>query len=73
MGILISTHFIISYVVPLPLLFPGKVFGRSRHLGVSLFLFGQMPRIGFSRVIICGVGILILLTSASCVVVMGRQ
>ena len=73
MGILISAHFIMSYVVPLPLFLPRKIFGRSRHLGVSLFLFGQLPGIGFSRVIICKVGVLILLTGASCVVVVGRQ
>ena len=73
MRILISTHFIISYVVLLPLFFPGKVFGRSRHLSMSLYLFGELLGIGFSQVIICEVGVLNLLTGTSCVVVVGTQ
>ena len=32
---------IISYMALLPLYFLGKVFGKLRHLGVSLSLFGQ--------------------------------
>ena len=28
-----------SYVVPLPLFLPRKIFGRSRHLGVSFFVW----------------------------------
>ena len=73
MGILISTRFIVSYVVLLLLFFPRKVFGRSRHLSVSLFLFGELLGIGFSQVIICKVGVLNLLTCTSCVVVVGTQ
>ena len=38
---------------------------------MSLSLFGQSPGIGFSQVIIYRVGVLILLTGALCVVVMG--
>ena len=71
MEILISIHFIISYMVLPPLFFHGKVFGRLRHPGVSLSLFGQSHGIGFSREITCGLGALISLTGASCVVVMG--
>ena len=73
MEILISARFIISYMVPLPLFFPRKVFERSRHLGVSLFLFEELLGIGFSQMIICKVGVLNLLTVASCVIVVGRQ
>ena len=51
MGILISVHFIISCVVLLLLFFPRKVFGRLRHLVVSLSLFGQLLVIGISQVI----------------------
>ena len=54
-----------------PLFFHGKVFGRLRHPGVSLSLFGQPHGIGFSWEITCGLGALILLTGALCVVVMG--
>ena len=59
-------------MVLLPLFFHGKVFGRLRHLGVSLFLFGQLHGIGFSRMITYRLGALISLTGALCVVV-GRQ
>ena len=69
MGILISARFIINCEVLLPLFFFGKVFRKLRHPGVSLSSFGQSPGIGFSWVIICRIGGLILLTSASCVVV----
>ena len=58
-------------MVLLPLFFPRRVFGRLRHPG-RVSLFGQSLGIGFSRVIIYGVGVLILLTGALCVVV-GRQ
>ena len=60
-------------MVPLLLFFPRKVFGRSRNLSVSLFLFGELLGIGFSQVIICEVGVLNLLTDTSCVVVVGTQ
>ena len=73
MGILTSTRFIISYKVPCPLSFLGKVFGRLRLLGVFLSLFGLLFGIRFLQLTICGVEGLILLTSALCVVVMGRQ
>ena len=73
MGISLSVRFIISYVVLLPLFFPRKVFGRLRHLGVSLSLFGQLHRIGFSRAITCRIGALISLTGASCVVLVGER
>ena len=53
--------------------FHGKVFGKLRHPGVSLSLFGQPHVIGFSRVITCGLEALILLTGALCVVVVVRQ
>ena len=72
-GILISAHFIISYEVPCPLSFLGKVFGRLRLLGVFLSLFGLLFGIRFLQLTICGVEGFILLTSALCVVVMGRQ
>ena len=39
---------------------------------MSLFLFEQLHGIGFSLVIICGVGVFILLIGVSCVVVVGR-
>ena len=55
------------------IVFPRKVFGRLKHPGVSLSLFGQSHGIGFSRMIICEVRVLILLIGASCVVVVGRQ
>ena len=48
-----------------------KVFGRLRHLGMSISLFEQPHGIGFSRAITCGLRVLILLTSALCVVVVG--
>ena len=48
-----------------------KVFGRLRHLGMSISLFEQPHGIGFSRAITCGLRFLILLTSALCVVVVG--
>ena len=67
MGILISAHFIISYEVPCPLSFLGKVFERLRLLGVFLSLFGPPYRIRFLQVTICEVEGLILLTSALCV------
>ena len=54
MGILISVHFIISYMVLLPFYFHGKVFGRLRHLNMSLSLFGQSHEIGFLQAITCG-------------------
>ena len=73
MGILLSAHFILSYMVLLPLFFHGKVFERLRHPGVSLSLFGQPHGIGSSRVITCGLEALILLTGALCVVVVVRQ
>ena len=73
MGILISIHFIISYMVLLPLFFHGKVFGRLRHPDVSLSLFGQSHGIGFLQAITCGLGALISLTSALCVIVVMRQ
>ena len=73
MGILIFVCLIISYVVRLPLFFLGKVFGRLRHPTMSLSLYGQSHGIEFSRVITCGVGALILLIGALCVVVMRRQ
>ena len=38
-----------SYMVVLPLLFHGKVFGRLRHPGISLSSFGQPHGIGSSR------------------------
>ena len=71
MGILISTRFIISCVVLLLLFFPRKVFGRLKHPGVSLSLFGQSHGIGFSRMIICRVGVLILLIGASVLLLWG--
>ena len=55
------------------IVFPRKVFGRLKHPGVSLSLFGQSHGIGFSRMIICKVRVLILLIGASCVVVVERQ
>ena len=57
----------------LPLFFHGKVFGRLRHPGVSISLFGQQHGIGFLRAITCGLEALILLTGALCVVVAVRQ
>ena len=71
MGILLSAHFIISYMALLPLFFHGKVFGRLRLPGVSLSLFGQHG-IGSSRVITYGLEALILLTGALCVVAVVR-
>ena len=56
MGILISTHFIISYEVPCPLSFLGKVFGRLRLLGVFLSLFGPPCGIRFLQVNLQGRG-----------------
>ena len=56
-----------------PLFFHGKVFRRLRHPGVSLSLFGQPHGIKFSREITCGLGALISLTGALCVVAVGRQ
>ena len=38
-------------MVLLPLFFPKKLFGRLRHLVVSLSLFGQLLVIGISQVI----------------------
>ena len=67
-GILLSAHIIISYMALLPLFFPGKIFGRLRHPGVSLSLFGQPHGMGSSLVITCGLEVLILLTGALCVV-----
>ena len=71
MGILIFACFIISYEVPCPFIFLGKVFGRLWLLGVFLSLFGPQFGIRFLQATICGVD-LILLTSALFVVVMGR-
>ena len=62
MEISLSTHIIISYMALLPLLFLGKVFGKLRHLGMSLSLFGQLHGIGSSREINCGLGALTSLT-----------
>ena len=64
---------IISYEVPCTLFFLGKVFGRLRLLGVFLFLCGLQFGIRFLQATICKVEGLILLTSALCVVVMGRR
>ena len=61
--------FIIIYEVPCLLSFIGKIFGRLRLLGVFLSLFGTR----FLQVTICEIEGLILLTSALCVVVMGRR
>ena len=58
-----------SYMVLLPLFFHGKVFGRLRHPGVSLSLFGQLHGIRFSWEITCGLGALISLTRALWVIV----
>ena len=69
----LSAHIIISYMTLLPLLFLGKIFGKLRHLGVSLSLFGQLLGIGSSREITWVSGVLILLTGALCVVVAMRQ
>ena len=71
-GILLSTPIIISYMVLLPLFFHGKVFGKLRHPGVSLSLFGQWHGIGFSREITCSLGALTSLIGVLCVVVVGR-
>ena len=49
MEISLSAHIIISYMALLPLLFLEKVFGKLRHLGGSLSLFGQPLGIGSSR------------------------
>ena len=57
----------------LPLFFHGKVFGRLRHPGVSLSLFGQPHGIGYSWMITFGLEVLILLIVALCVVVVVRQ
>ena len=73
MEISLFAHIIISYMALLPLLFLGKVFGRLRHPGMSLSLFGQPHGIGFSRVITYGLEVLILLTGALCVVAVVRQ
>ena len=73
MGILLSTHIIISCMVLLPLFFHGNVFGKLRHPDVSPSLFGQPHGIGFSRVITCGLEALILLTGALYVVAVVRQ
>ena len=40
---------------------------------MSLSLFGQPHGIGFSQAITCGLGVLVSLTGALCVVVVGRQ
>ena len=56
----------------LPLFFHGRGFGRLRHPGVSLSLFGQLHGIRFSWEITCSLGALTLLTSVLCVVVVGR-
>jgi len=73
MEILISVCFIISYMV-LPLLFfHGKIFRRLRHPGMSLSLFGHSHGTGFSQEITCGLGALISLTGALCIVFVGRQ
>ena len=71
MGILISDRFIISYKVPCPLSFLGKVFGRLRLLGVFLSLFGPLFGIRFLQATICRVEGLILLTGVLCVGVNG--
>ena len=73
MGIFISVCFIISYMVLPPFFSHGKVFGRLRHLDVSLSLFGQPHGIKFSREITCRLGALISLTSALGVIVVERQ
>ena len=73
MEISLSAHIIISYMALLPLLFLGKVFGKLRHLGVSLSLFGQPLGIGSSRETSWDLGALISLTSALCVVAAVRQ
>jgi len=62
-----------SYEVPRPLCFLGKAFGRLRLLGVFLSLFGPQFGIRFLQATICGVEVLILLTNALCVIVVGRQ
>ena len=49
MEISLSAHIIISYMALLPLLFLEKVFGKLRHLGGSLSLFGQPLGIGSLR------------------------
>ena len=72
MGILLSTCIFISYMVRLPLFFHRKVFGRLRHLGLSLSLFGQPHGIEFSWEITCGLGTLTSWTSVLCVVVVER-
>ena len=59
-------------MVLLPLFFHGKVFGKLRHPGVSLSLFGQWHGIGFSREITCSLGALTSLIGVLCVVVVGR-
>ena len=59
-------------MVLLPLFFHGKVFGKLRHPGVSLSLFGQWHGIGFSREITCSLGVLTSLIGVLCVVVVGR-
>ena len=64
---------IISYEVPCTLFFFRKVFGRSRLLGMFLSLCGLQLGIRFLQATICRVEGLILLTSAFCVVVMGRR
>ena len=72
MGIFISVCFIISYMVFPPFFSHEKVFGRLRHLDMSLSLFGQPHGIGFSREITCRLGVLISLTGALCVIVVER-
>ena len=73
MEISLSAHIIISYMALLPLLFLGKVFGKLRHLGVSLSLFGQLLGIRSSREISWDSGALISLTGALCVIAAVRQ
>ena len=72
-GILTSARSIISFEVPCLLSFHRKVFGRLKLLYASLSLFGLRFGRRFLQGTFCGVEILILLTGALCVVVMGRQ
>ena len=72
-GVLLSAYITISYMVPLPLFFHEKVFGRLRHPNMSLFLFGQPHEIGFSQELTYDLRALIWLIGALCVAVMGRQ
>ena len=60
-------------MVLLLLFFQGKTFGRLRHSGLSLSLFGQLHGIGFSQGITCWLGALILLIGELCGGVVGRQ